>query len=70
MGDEPLISRDALVQSMVAALEARSSSNRHGLTEKELREFVDLIYDRSLDDDSSKMRGEIERFLEEVSGGR
>ena len=69
MAEAPLISRDALVRAMVAALESRSSSNRHGITETEVREFVDLIYESSLEEDSSKMKDQIEKFLEKVAGG-
>lgn len=69
MAGETLISKEALIQAMVAALNARSSSSREGVTESEVREYVRIIYSRSLDEDTSDMKKEIEKFLEKVSGG-
>ena len=64
----PLVSKDALVQAMIAALEARSIEDRHGLTKVEVRNFVDIIYQHSLDLDSSNMKKKIESFLDGVVG--
>ena len=68
MTSNPLISKDALQQAMASALKARSTETRSGITESDVIEFVEIIYRRSLDDDSSKMNKEILKFLEKVSG--
>ena len=69
MVDSPLISKDALIQAMVAALNHRSVDSREGITESEIRELVEIIYGRSLDTDSTKMNKEIEKFLDKATGG-
>ena len=69
MTQDPLISKDALQQAMASALKARSKESRSGITESDVIEFVEIIYRRSLDDDSSKMNKEILKFLEKVSDG-
>jgi len=63
----PLISKDALIQAMIAALEARNPDDRHGLSKSNIRKFVNIIYDHSLDRDSSNMKAKIEKFLDKVS---
>ena len=69
MVDSPLISKDALIQAMVAALNHRSVDAREGITESEIRELVEIIYGRSLDTDSTKMNKEIGEFLDKVTEG-
>ena len=64
----PLISKDALIQAMIAALEGRSPDDRYGLSKSDIRKFVNIIYKHSLDRDSSNMKTQIEKFLEKVSG--
>ena len=64
----PLISKEALVQAMIAALEARSTEDRCGLAKGEVRDFVDIIYQHSLDLDSSNMKEKIESFIDRVVG--
>ena len=39
----PLISKDALIQAMIAALEARSPDDRYGLSKSDIRKFVNII---------------------------
>ena len=63
----PLISKDALIQAMIAALDARSPDDRYGLSKSDIREFVNIIYEHSLDRDSSNMKVQIEKFLDKVS---
>ena len=70
MTTDPLISKDALQQAMASALKARSADARSGITESDIVEFVEIIYRRSLDDDSSRMKKEISKFLEKASGGQ
>ena len=69
MVDSPLISKAALIQAMVAALNHRSVDSREGITESEIRELVEIIYGRSLDTDSTKMNKEIAEFLDKVTEG-
>ena len=64
----PLISKDALIQAMVAAMEGRSPDDRYGLSKSDVRKFVNIIYDHSLDRDSSDMKVQIEKFLDKISG--
>ncbi len=69
MVDSPLISKDALIQAMVAALNNRSVDAREGITETQIRDLVEIIYRRSLDEDSQEMKKEIEKFLDKATGG-
>ena len=68
-GDEALVSKEALIQSMVAALLSRKEDKRHGLDVIQLRKYVHAIYARSLDGDSHEMKLEIQKVIEGLVGG-
>ena len=63
--DAPVLSQEALLNSMLAAFKTIDSAKRNMLTPEIINEFLVMIYDSHFLDDPGRVEGIISKFIME-----